>query len=1486
MTSTSQPRGEGEARMRDLVDRAAARLARHQADRHEGIAVVGLAARFPGAADLDAFWTLLDRGESGLQRVEAADLAAAGLPPALLDDPDYVPVWGGPPEADGFDAELFGYPPREAELLDPQQRMVLECAWHALEDAGRDPAREVGRVGVWAGTSLSSHLLRAAGRAGRMEAGLANIAGMVAARVSWRFGLTGPSVGVQTTCSTALSAIHMAVQALRRRECDLALAGAAAVDAPRPEGYLRQAGGVAAPDGVCRPFDAEAAGTVFANGCGMVVLRRLSDALADGDPIRGVILGSAIGSDGADKVGLTAPSVSGQAAVLTAALADARLGAEAVDCIEAHGTGTALGDPIELAALSRAYGGGLETAGRRCTLGSVKGNVGHLDAAAGMAGLAKLLLAFRHERFPGTANFARPNPKCAFGPFEVSATARPWPRDPGRPRRAGLSSFGMGGANAHLVIEEPPLPAARAAEASGAQLLPLSARTPEALARLGAELAAALEGGEAPLADVAYTLQLGRRPLPERRAVVAATRAEAIAALREAPEALRPLSGAPEPVFVFAGQGAQRAGMARDLRAAEPAFRETLDACLDLAPAELDLAALLLDPAGGARIHETRAAQPALFALELALARMWIARGVVPVALIGHSVGELTAACLAGIMDLQDGMRLALARGALMQACPRGAMLSAMLSEAEATGALPEGVELAAVNGPRSVTLAGPEDAVAALAAGFERSGVGCRRLQTSHAFHSAAMDPAVAPFREAVAGVALRAPEIPIVSTLTGDWLTAAEATDPAYWSRQLRRPVRYGEAVARLRELSRPLLLEVGPGAGLTRLARQALAGAEGLESRGVASLPEAGARDGAAEVLRATGALWAAGVPLDWAALHPAPRRRVPLPGYPFERRPFWLPPASAAPEDPRAATDPARWAHQPSWRRLPAAAPAEPPRRLLLGAAALQARLDRPLAGETSDLPPDADPAALRAALEAAAEPGAPLEILCAWGLGETAGEAPGALFRGAVALGRALAGSALRPRLTLIGAGMQDVTGREPLDPGAAMAPGLVRALAQELPGLACRSLDLDPDEAAGPVRGLADALAAPFVPGDALALRGGRLWRQDWEAAPAPDPGALPGLRGRAAAIVGELADGLTLAFARAAREAGACGVVLLGREAQTGQGEGRLADGLRALAGPGFAVEAEAGDPADAAWLGRALDAAAARLGPLAGVFHTGAMGDAAFLALAEADPAALSRLVEPRLRGVAALRAALAGRDLGFCLVQSSLSVMAGGAGLGPYAAANAGIEAIAALAGREGATVWQAVRWDAAETGSLAGHAALSTLRVLSEAEVARLTRAILARPGAGLVAVTPGALSRRLAEADRPAPAPETPAPRRRTRPLVAPRDEGERAVAAVMAEMLGLPEIGVEDDFFSLGGHSLLAIQIVDRLRRDFAVELPVRALLQEQPTAAGIAAALREARAKADEEARALARMLDEIEAGPAETPSTTPAASPADGAA
>lgn len=1439
------------------------------------IAVIGISARLPGAADLAGFWQMLDSGGSGLRRVSEQELQRAGVPEATARAGDYVPFWGGPPEADGFDAAFFGYSPRDAELMDPQQRMFLECAWNALEDAGCDSARVDGRVGVYAGASLSSHLLRAAGRADAFEAGLANIGGMVAARTSFHLDLKGPSIGVQTTCSSSLVALHQAMFGLRAGDCDMAIAGAVAVNQSRPEGYCYQPDGIAAPDGCCRPFDVQAAGTVFTNGAAVVVLKRLADALAAGDTIHGVLLGSAVNNDGAGKIGLTAPSVTGQAAVLAAALKAAGIGAGDVDYVEAHGTGTALGDPIELVALNRAYGEGLAAAGRRCALGAVKGNVGHMDAAAGMAGLVKILLALRHDRLPGTAHFTAPNTKCNFGAFDVLAEGRDWPRDPARPRRSGLSSFGIGGTNAHLILEEPPLPPLRAV-AGGAQLLPISARTPTALAVLREELARALEGPDAPaLSDVAFTLQTGRRALAARQVIVAATRDEAVAALREdrAP-VIQPLSGQPSPVFVFSGQGSQRAGMARDLHRADLAFRAALDDCLALLPETLDLRALLLDPDApdAARIHQTQVTQPALFAFEYALARMWMARGVRPVAMLGHSIGEYVAACLAGVFDLPDALRAVVARGAAMQSCAPGAMLAAMMSEAEAAGSLPDGIEIAAVNGPRSVTLAGEVATIEAFAARLDRSGVGCRLLQTSHAFHSAMMEPALAPFAKVLENLTLRAPQTAMLSNVSGDWL-GDEATEPGYWLRQLRQPVRYGAGVAQLMELDHPLLIEVGPGAGLIRLARQGMTG----DGRGIASLPDAGATDAAVEILRATGEIWAAGLTSDWPALHDGPRRRVSLPGYPFERQSFWLPPVAPG----EVSEGETSWFHQPVWQRLPVTRPAPAPRLLVFGAvdglpdeaitvtAAPDGRFAETAGGYALD---PADPDHYRTLF--AALGGVPEDILCAWGLDGAGGDP----FAGCMALARALAQQDARPRLTLLGAGMCEVTGREALEPAATMVLGLVPVLPQELPGLRCRSIDLDPTELAGPVPGLAAALEAPWDTGDTLALRGGYLWRRDHAAVSLEADAAAPS---GPCLLIGDLAEGPGIAYARGIREDWGLPLILAGRglpPADEWDGwlaahpptdpTARLISALRDLGQPGRDILLLSGDETDPLWLDAALREAEVQLGSVAGVFHIAAMGDAFYNPLTEAAPIEVERRLQTRREGLSALRQVLKTRAPAFCLVQSSLSTLSGGRGLAAYAAANAWVEALVAMARRDGPTCWQTVQWDAAETGTLATEH-LAATRLLTPAELWQASLAVIAHPQVGEVAVTPGSLKQRLKATADPAPAQPTTAPRRQIQtPPVAPRDEVEAAVAQAMAEMLGLPEVGVEDNFFELGGHSLLAIQIINRLRREFSVDLPVRALLYEAPTAAGIATTIRKAREAAEAEAGLLDSLLDDIEAG------------------
>jgi amino acid adenylation domain-containing protein/non-ribosomal peptide synthase protein (TIGR01720 family) len=870
-----------------------------------GIAIIGMDGRFPGAPDLPTFWRNLAAGIESVTFATPEELRAAGLPAELTADPRFVPAT---PRLDGiesFDADFFGFTPREARALDPQQRLFLECAWHALENAGRDPARAGGRVGVYAGCALSSYLLLHLMSAPsfrsaltELQTTLGNDKDYLATRVSYKLGLGGPSVAVQSACSTSLVAVHLACQALLDDECDLALAGGVSIELGASWGYLHQKEGILSPDGHCRAFDARGEGTIFGSGVGVVVLKRLADAVADGDPIRAVLLGSAINNDGAAKVGYTAPSSEGQARVVRAALRVAGVAASEIDAIEAHGTGTSLGDPIEVEALTRVF---RETSARRgdCALGTVKTNIGHLNTAAGVAGLIKTVLALEHEALPPSLHFEQPNPRIDFAhsPFFVNTELRPWRRG-SRPRRAGVSSFGIGGTNAHVVVEEAPAASPSAALAREHQLLVLSARTPSALTALTDRLADHLrEHPETPLGDAAWTLQVGRKPFPYRHAVVAATVEEAIAAC-SAPrgEAPPPPRGRPTLAFLLPGQGAQHPGMARGLYRTEPVFRQEIDRAAAALAGEsrLDLRALLFPPAGeeaaaAARLTETELAQPALFAVEYALAAWYRHLGVEPAALLGHSLGEWTAATLAGVFRFEDALRLVAQRGRFMQARPRGAMLAVALSGAELVAELPRELALAAENAPDAAVASGPVAAIEALASRLAARGIETRRLHTSHAFHSADMDATVAQLAEAVARVPRSLPTIPFVSNVTGTWITPEEAVDPLYWGRQLRATVRFSEGLGTLAEDPDLRLVEVGPGRTLTALARR-----RPKPLVAIATLPHPD--DVVADerhALEALGRLWSAGVEIDWPALAgPGRRRRIVLPGYPFERRRYWI------------------------------------------------------------------------------------------------------------------------------------------------------------------------------------------------------------------------------------------------------------------------------------------------------------------------------------------------------------------------------------------------------------------------------------------------------------------------------------------------------------------------------------------------------------------------------------------------------------------
>ncbi len=906
------------------------------------IAVVGMAGRFPGAWDLDEFWRNLRQGVESVRFLSREEMAAAGVPAPLADDPSWVPAVSMPEGIDEFDAPFFGVSHREAEILDPQQRLFLELCWAALEDAGRAPgAGDDARTAVYAGVTTSTYLLYNLARSSQVLATvdplqliIGNAVDSLATRVSYKLDLKGASHAVQCACSTSLVTVHLACQALLDQECDLALAGGVSLNVSLRGGYRFQPGSILSPDGHCRAFDEAAQGTIFGGGAGVVALKRLEDALADRDTVRAVILGSAVNNDGAAKVGYTAPSVEGQAAVITEALSVAGVEPESLSYLEAHGTGTALGDPIEIQALGRAL---RSRAGARgfCALGTVKSNIGHLDIAAGVAGLIKTVLSLEHREIPPSLHFQRPNPRAdlAASPVHVNRELAPWRAEKG-PRRAGVSAFGIGGTNAHVVLEEaPPADAPRPADRRPWRLLVLSARTAPALDEAARRLAGHLRQRPDPgLRDVSHTLLAGRRTFPHRLALVARDAADAAAALEGAEPArlslaVDPVEPRERPVaFLFPGQGAQHAGMAREVWEAEPVFRRELDRCAELLRPELglDLRTLLFPAADGReeadrRLARTRFTQPALFAVEYALARQWMAWGITPTALLGHSIGEYVAACLAGVFSLEDALALVAARGRLVDELPAGAMLAVPLSEEEVEPLLGGGLALAAVNEPGRSVVAGPPEAVAALERDLEGKGVTTRRLVTSHAFHSPLMEPALAPFAERVRAVRLSPPGIPFVSNVTGTWIRPEEATDPEYWARHLRATVRFADGVAALPAEPGRVLLEVGPGRTLTTLAARQAAGRPVI-----ASLPhpkEGG--DAYAHLLGAAGRLWLAGHRLDAAKLLAGQEpRRVPLPTYPFERHRYWI-----EPDGPLAAAAPAPVASVSGEAGVPSQTPAQ-------------------------------------------------------------------------------------------------------------------------------------------------------------------------------------------------------------------------------------------------------------------------------------------------------------------------------------------------------------------------------------------------------------------------------------------------------------------------------------------------------------------------------------------------------------------------------
>ncbi|MGD1905432.1 MAG: beta-ketoacyl synthase N-terminal-like domain-containing protein [Leptolyngbyaceae cyanobacterium] len=1291
------------------------------------IAVIGLSGRFPGSETIESFWQNLANG------VELTS-EFASLPDDTKDRRAGSILDG----IDCFDAGFFGFTPREAAMMDPQHRLFLECAWETLENAGYSSEGEERAIGIFAGVGMGTYLLynlQPHPELIESQGLLPTIVGVdkdyLPTRVSYKLNLNGPSVSVGTACSSSLVAVHLACQSLLSGECDIALGAGVAVKTPQ-NALTLSPDEIVSSDGHCRAFDCDANGTVGGNGIGVVALKRLEDAIADFDTIYAVIKGSAVNNDGARKVGYTAPSEEGQTRVIRAAQIMAEVEPDTISYMEAHGTGTALGDPIEIAAMTAAFREKSDLKGF-CGVGSVKTNVGHLDAAAGIAGFVKTVLALHHKQIPPSLNFKQPNPQIDFenSPFYVNAELKDWSRN-GVPRRAGVSSFGFGGTNVHIVLEEAPQPQAENKATPRPQILSLSAKTPAALTHMRERLAAHLKANsDLDLADAAYTLNLGRWELPYRCTVVAQTSSEAIEKLVSNQGEIHPAAeNAPPVIFMFPGQGSQYVNMGRQLYAGELQFREVCDRCFDCLQSQhdLDLKAILFPdpdadlPTIEAKLTQTEIAQPALFVIEYAIAQLWQAWGIKPEATIGHSIGEYVAACVSGVFSLEDALAVVTARGRLMQQQPTGSMVAVRLTRAEIEPLLQGSLVLAVSNAPALNVVSGPAAEIEPFQGKLEAQGVDCIPLHTSHAFHSPLMEGAIAPFIDQLQRVKLQVPQVPFMSNVTGTWITDAQATDPQYWAQQLRQSVLFADGVRELlKRYPEGIFLEAGPGRTLCSLTRQ-----QAGEQTIISSLPHPkDPVDDTALILQSLGRLWQGGAAISWSNFYGDRRdRRIPLPTYPFDRQRYWIDPPSEDQLNLAKNTDLSQWFYVPTWKRslLPESSPDAPKRCWVvfvddtgLGESLSQYlqqdghRVVRVTPGEvfgqteaSSYTLNPGDREHYEALVRDVAALDNALMFAHLWtvdpDLAPEVAERRG--FYSLLYLAQALGQMSddRHDRITVISSQVEDVTGGESLCPEKAMIIGPCKVIPQEYSQLACDHIDID-------LADFAEAIKPKFLDllinemlkktddasSSTLAYRGNYRWELAYDPI-SLDASERPVFRNQGTYLITGGTGGLGLAIAEFLAETVQANLVLTSRSTlpERSDWDNWLAKAeescpvaakirkLQAIEAVGGSVQVVPADVCDRVAMQAACDLAREVFGEIHGVFHTAGAAGGGIIPLKTHEMAA--KVLAPKVEGTRVLEEIFQATPLDFLLLFSSLSALVGGAGQVDYCAANAYLDAFA--------------------------------------------------------------------------------------------------------------------------------------------------------------------------------------------------------------
>jgi acyl transferase domain-containing protein/acyl carrier protein len=1512
------------------------RINRHQnrSGAYQSVAIVGMAGRYPGAQDPEILWKNICAGKEFVTHFSDAELLDEGVPADLLGNQNYVKTGVVLDDVGMFDASFFGYTPREAQVLDPQQRLFLECAWEALENSGYDPERYTGAIGVYAGISQNRYqklidrdpLL--SGSFSDVENLISSDKDFVATRASYKFNLKGPSLTIQTACSSSLVAVHMAARSLHDFECDIVLAGGVSIKLPQKSGYLYYPEGIASPDGHCRAFDASAQGTMRGNGASVVVLKRLEDAIEDGDTIYAVIKGSAINNDGSDKVGFTAPGIEGQANVIAAAQAEAEIDPASIGYVEAHGTGTRLGDPIEISALTQAFRAGTSETGF-CGVGSIKTNIGHLDAAAGCTGLIKASLALHHRMLPPSLHFKAPNPEIDFAnsPFFVVDRLTPWPIEDSMVRRAGVSSFGVGGTNAHVVLEEAPQPVATS-ESRDWQLLVTSARTEAALAMAVERLENHLTlQPQQNLADVAYTLQVGRQAFDWRASVLCQNVGQAVQMLTSSSSTginrSRVAASHVPVVFMFTGQGSQYPSMGAGLYESESVYRETVDACFDILQQRvgLDLKAVLYPQAGEdttTRLRDTRYAQPALFVTEYALAQLWMSWGVIPEAMIGHSIGEYVAACVAGVVSLSDALMLVAERGRLISELEAGTMLAVAMREEDVEPLLGEALSIAAVNTPQLCVVSGPTPDVNRFEEVLRDRGVEPVRLHTSHAFHSSMMDPVLEAFATTLSKVQFQTPQRPYMSNVSGTWIHAEQVTEARYWISHLRQGVRFSAGIECLLEEDHRVFLEIGPGKTLAGLVSQHTPAGK-TAGRVFNSLrPPREENNDTSYILSALGDLWRAGVTVDWKAFSSGEqRRRIPLPTYPFERQRYWVDEPShdvaALVEKKNLNLD--DWFYSPAWSRsvIPVSqqdTSSHGPYLILMDELGLGDHVARQLEehgekitqvqiGRSYAVLEEGEKYVLNPALQNDYESlfadlnqcnRMPLTVLHFWGIDPVnqadANELQRCQEKGFYSLlfiAQLLNGGRHPKRIEVITQGVHDCGMGETLCPEKAMVLGPCRVMTDEYPELSCRNIDLlqtnkDLQALATEILTEIDAAGGDTV----VAYRDGQRLVQRFLSMPLTVAPTQPArLRQRGVYLITGGLGGIGLALAHDLAQSVNARLVITSRTQfpqrekwQQWLDENKQNDAvsqkilkLRKIESDGAEVLVLSADVADESQMRTVLQHAEDRFGPINGVIHSAGVGGGGIIqAKVQSESAAA---MAAKVEGTRLLSRLLPASNLDFMVLCSSLASILGGASRVDYCAANAYLDAFASYNHRLSGTPTITINWDtwgevgmAVET-ELPGEMAerrdrLVKLGMTSAEGVEAFRRALAAQPLPPQILVSTRDFNRRLPQSESPAQTEtateiaevteQQPQPEHRggfARPselsatYLAPTSETEQLVAEIWQDLLGIEQIGIDDDYFELGGHSLLAIRILGQINEAFDLNLSFQSLF-DAPTVSNL----------------------------------------------